>query len=86
MLIVLKQILDGETIREWVESPAYIYRDGSGYGHPWELLPYGNHTMRTKAGAINGYLSEFQMAVRKFNSFFMLLAVLRSHSTAPKQL
>ena len=56
------QILDGETIREWME-PTYMYYDGTGYGHPWELIPLGNYTLRTKAGDINGYSSAFQMAV-----------------------
>jgi len=64
-----KQILDGETIREWMQ-PAYQYEDGTGFGHPWELIPLGNYTLRTKDGGINGYLSEFQMAVR--NILFLL--------------
>ena len=41
-----------------------MYADGTGFGHPWELIPLGNFTLRTKDGAINGYNSEFQMAVR----------------------
>jgi len=45
-------------------QPAYQYEDGTGFGHPWELIPLGNYTLRTKDGGINGYLSEFQMAVR----------------------
>ena len=56
------QILDGETIREWME-PAYTYFDGTGFGHPWELLRLSNYTLRTKSGEINGYASQFQMAV-----------------------
>ena len=56
------QILDGETIREWT-APAYLYPDRTGFSFPWELIPLGNYTLRTKAGAINGYRAEFQMAV-----------------------
>lgn len=41
-----------------------MYADGTGFGHPWELIPLGNFTLRTKDGLINGYKSEFQMAVR----------------------
>ena len=56
------QILDGETIREWT-APAFMYPDGTGFSFPWELVPLGNYTLRTKDGAINGYRAEFQMAV-----------------------
>ena len=55
--------MDGETIREWME-PAYTYADGTGFGHPWELVPLGNYTLRTKDGVINGYNAELQFAVR----------------------
>jgi hypothetical protein len=55
------QVLDGETIREWTH-PAFVYSDGFGYSHPWELLPWGNYTLVTKDGRINGYLSEIRMA------------------------
>ena len=61
-LIILLQILDGETIREWMQ-PAYKYADGTGFGYPWELKPLGDYVLRTKDGAINGYNAEFQMAV-----------------------
>ena len=44
--------------------PAYMYFDQFGFGHPWELLPYSNYTLVTKDGAINGYLTEYRMAVR----------------------
>ena len=44
-------------------QPAYLYADGTGFGHPWELRPYGNYTMLTKDGAINGYNSELQFSV-----------------------
>ena len=56
------QLVDGVTLREWLE-PAYMYPDGTGYGYPWELQPVGNYTLRTKAGSIFGYNTEFQMAV-----------------------
>ena len=61
-LISLLQILDGESIREWM-APAYKYPDRTGFSFPWELIPLGNYTLRTKDGAINGYRAEFQMAV-----------------------
>ena len=54
-----RQILDGETIREWMQ-PAYTYPDGTGFGHPWEFIPLYNYTLRTKAGVINGYNAEMQ--------------------------
>ena len=56
------QLLDAESIREWL-APAYVYPDGSGFSYPWELVPLGNYTLRTKDGRINGYEAEFQMAV-----------------------
>ena len=56
------QIVDGESIREWL-APAYKYPDRTGFSFPWELIPLGNYTLRTKGGAINGYRAEFQMAV-----------------------
>ena len=56
------QIVDGESIREWL-APAYKYPDHTGFSFPWELIPLGNYTLRTKDGAINGYRAEFQMAV-----------------------
>lgn len=56
------QVLDGETIREWMH-PAYMYRDGTGYGHPWELVPTGNYTLQTKPGNVPGYATLFSMAV-----------------------
>ena len=62
------QILDGESIREWMQ-PAYKYADRTGFGHPWELIPVGNYTLRTKDGAINGYNAEFQFAVSIVNYF-----------------
>ena len=42
----------------------YKYHDGTGYGHPWELIPLGNYTLRTKDGGVPGYNTEFEMAVR----------------------
>lgn len=65
------QILDGETIREWME-PAYTYFDGTGFGHPWELLRLSNYTLRTKSGEINGYASQFQMAHEIKTGFIFL--------------
>ena len=67
LLYLLLQLLDGETIREWLE-PVYMYSDGTGYSLPWELFPLGrfpvgNYTFHTKAGVLNGYNAEFQMAV-----------------------
>ena len=59
---MLLQLLDGETIRDWLE-PVYMYSDGTGYALPWELFPLGNYTWHTKAGVLNGYNAEFQMAV-----------------------
>ena len=56
------QLIDGETIREWMQ-PAYTYFDGTGYGYPWEILPSHNYSLRTKGGSINGYLSEIAFAV-----------------------
>ena len=44
-------------------EPAYKYTDGTGFGYPWELIPLGDFTLRTKDGAINGYKAEFQMVV-----------------------
>lgn len=44
-------------------APAYKYPDRTGFSFPWELIPLGNYTLRTKDGAINGYRAEFQMAV-----------------------
>ena len=44
-------------------QPVYTYRDGTGFGRPWELVPAGNYTFRTKNGAINGYQAEYIMAV-----------------------
>ena len=58
----LLQLVDGETLREWVE-PVYVYPDGTGFSLPWELKPLGNYTLRTKDGVMNGYNAEFQMAV-----------------------
>ena len=70
MTICNFQILDGETIRDWL-NPAYLYPDGTGFSYPWELLPLANYTLHTKDGRINGYMSELQMVVRinklKFN-------------------
>ena len=63
IVLYTSQILDGETIREWMQ-PAYKYFDRTGFGHPWELVPLGDFTLRTKDGVLNGYNSEFQMAVR----------------------
>lgn len=63
------QILDGETIREWMQ-PAYNYADGTGFGYPWELRPLGNYTLRTKDGVINGYNSELQFAVSQRKSYY----------------
>ena len=59
------QLLDGETIREWL-GPVYVYADGTGFSLPWELVPLGNYTLRTKDGVMNGYNAEFQMAVRYY--------------------
>lgn len=56
------QLLDGETVREWM-SPAYLFPDGSGFSYPWELRPLGKYTLRGKDGIINGYNSQFTMAV-----------------------
>ena len=50
-------------------QPAYKYADRTGFGHPWELIPVGNYTLRTKDGAINGYNAEFQFAVSIVNYF-----------------
>lgn len=44
-------------------QPVYTYRDGTGFGRPWELVPTANYTLRTKDGGINGYQAEFLMAV-----------------------
>ena len=69
---VAGQILDGETLREWME-PTYMNVDGTGFGLPWELYPIGkpvaNYTVRTKSGAINGYRARFYFLVNlnKFN-------------------
>ena len=63
---VILQILDGETIREWMQ-PAYIYHDGTGFGHPWELEPLSNFSLRTKDGVMNGYNAEIQFAVSQCN-------------------
>eukprot|EP00731_Ephydatia_muelleri_P030262 Em0021g785a len=49
-----KQILDGETIREWME-PAFMYNDGTGLGYPWEFFTLGDYSIRSKGGDINGY-------------------------------
>jgi hypothetical protein len=54
------QILDGETIREWMQ-PEYVAADQTGYCLPWELIPNGNYQMRCKAGEVDGYLSEVMM-------------------------
>ena len=59
---VCVQLLDSETLREWME-PVYTYKDGTGYGRPWELKPAYNYTLRTKVGTINGYEAEFLMTV-----------------------
>jgi len=40
-----------------------MYADTTGFAYPWELLPLGNYTLKTKDGRINGYTSEFYMAV-----------------------
>ena len=70
------QILDGETIREWME-PAYKYFDRTGFGHPWELLILNNYTLRTKSGEINGYASQFQMAVSyKLYTLHLILVLI----------
>ena len=61
------QLVDGETLREWL-APAYVNPDGTGFSFPWELVPLGNYTLRTKDGVMNGYNAEFQMAVRTFHS------------------
>jgi len=45
-------------------QPAYKYTDGTGFGYPWELIPLGDFTLRTKDGKLNGYNAEFQMAVK----------------------
>jgi len=57
-------------VREWIE-PAYKYPDGSGFSYPWELVKLGNYTLRTKDGAINGYNTEFQMAVNILHNFYL---------------
>ena len=57
------QILDGETIREWMH-PEYVAADRTGYCLPWELIPNGNYQMRCKAGAVDGYRAELMMIVR----------------------
>lgn len=62
LIVGYSQILDGETLREWMQ-PAYNYADGTGFGYPWELMPLGNYTLRTKDGVMNGYNSELQFAV-----------------------
>ena len=54
--------MDGETIREWL-NPAYMLPDGTGFSYPWELKPLGNYTLRCKDGVLNGYNSQFTMAV-----------------------
>ncbi len=54
--------MDSETLREWMQ-PVYTYKDGTGYGRPWELVPITNYTLRTKGGSIDGYRAEFIMAV-----------------------
>ena len=69
------QILDGETIREWMQ-PAYTYADGTGFGHPWELLQLGNFILRTKAGVMNGYNAELQFAVSR--GLYILSIVINS--------
>jgi hypothetical protein len=72
------QILDGETIREWMQ-PAYTYADGTGFGHPWELLQLGNFILRTKAGVMNGYNAELQFAVScGLHSVYILSIVINS--------
>ena len=70
------QILDGETIREWM-LPAYTYPDGTGFGHPWELMPVENYTLLTKAGVINGYNAEMQFSVS--DPRFLYEKILLSH-------
>jgi CubicO group peptidase (beta-lactamase class C family) len=70
-----EQILDGETIREWMQ-PAYTYADGTGFGHPWELLQLGNFILRTKAGVMNGYNAELQFAVSR--GLYILSIVINS--------
>jgi CubicO group peptidase (beta-lactamase class C family) len=51
------KVLQPAAIRDWL-APAYVYRDGFGIGHPWELMKTGNFTFWTKSGGIAGYLSE----------------------------
>lgn len=56
------QILDGETIREWLQ-PAFIYPDTTGFSYPWEYATLGNYSAHGKDGRINGYMSQFEMVV-----------------------
>jgi CubicO group peptidase (beta-lactamase class C family) len=52
------KLLKPESIRDWLH-PAYVYRDGTGFGHPWEILRAGNYTFLSKGGNHPGYSSEF---------------------------
>eukprot|EP00052_Salpingoeca_macrocollata_P030652 m.320415 g.320415 ORF g.320415 m.320415 type:complete len:488 (+) comp24050_c0_seq1:188-1651(+) len=54
-------ILQAETAREW-SLPVFINSDGTGFGHPWELVPANNFTVLTKSGDVPGY-SAMVMAV-----------------------
>ena len=61
-------------------EPAYTYFDGTGFGHPWELLLLSNYTLRTKSGQINGYASQFQMAV-SYNVAIQVIIMLGVNNT-----
>ena len=61
------QLIDGETVREWMH-PAYVYPDGTGFCLPWELVPLDPFTLLTKPGVLNGYNTEFQMAVSEISA------------------
>jgi hypothetical protein len=52
------KLLKPESIRDWLH-PAYMYRDGTGFGFPWEILRAGNYTFLSKGGNIPGYATEF---------------------------
>ena len=71
-ILVLLKLLDGETLRKWIQL-AYKYPDGSGFSYLWELVQLGNYTLRTNDGVINGYNSEFQMAVRYLLHIYQFL-------------
>ena len=64
LLLLLIQVIDGETIREWL-SLACIFLDGIGFSYPWELKSLGNYTLHGKDGVMNGFNAQFTMAVRK---------------------